>query len=91
MERVKQIQGLDKCPISNDDLRRLFEYLNRPNPPECSRRLFETTGFLKSQGLMVEETLEWLNANGAKCDCEVIMNTSYRYGDEVGFVSDGEP
>ena len=85
LERMAELQGLDKCPISHDDLRALFEFLNRPNPPECRRRLCETYEFLESRNLEVEGTLDWLNANGAKCDCEVIMNTSYRFGFDVGF------
>ena len=84
-ERMAELQGLDKCPISHDDLRELFEFLDRPNQPECRRRLFETYEFLESRTLEVDGMLDWLNANGAKCDCEVIMNTSDRFGFDVGF------
>ena len=85
LERVSELQGLEKCPISSGELRELFEFLDRPNPPECRRRLYETHDFLESRNLEIEGMLEWLHANGAKCDCEVIMNTSDRYGSDVGF------
>ena len=83
--RCAELKGLEQCPISHRDLRELFEYLNRPNPPRCRLRLHETYEFLDRRSLPTETMLEWLYANGAKCDCEVIMNTSCRFGDEVGF------
>ena len=79
------LKGLKNCPISNNQLCDLFNYLNRPNPPECSRRLRETHEYLKTRSLPIERTLKWLNANGAGCDCEVIMNTAQAYGPGVGF------
>ena len=85
LEEAAALHGLDKCPISKAQLCELFEYLNRPNPPACSNRLNETFHFLEGRGWKAERTIRWLHANGAKCDCEVIMNTSYHYGDEVGF------
>ena len=92
LTRCAELNGLERCPISHKDLRELFEYLNRPNPPRCSLRLRETYEFLDRRSLPIETMLEWLHANGAKCDCEVIMNTSCRFGDEVGFTPvDGAP
>jgi len=79
------LNGLEKCPITPDELRELFEFLDRPNPPVCNHRLSESYKFLQDRGLSIEQTLNWLNANGAGCDCEVIYNTSQRYGPDVGF------
>jgi len=44
----------------------------------------ETTAFLKSRKLPVQKTLEWLQLNGAFCDCEVIFNTDAEWGEWAG-------
>ena len=82
---MESLRGIDKCPISNDQLCDLFTFLDRPNSPACKSRLHESYGFLQDRGLEIELTLRWLTANGAKCDCEVIHNTSQRFGPDVGF------
>ena len=82
---LQKLEGLDKCPISRQQLRELFEFLDRPNPEPCTLRLKESYAFLQERGLEIEQTLKWFLANGAKCDCEVIMNTANRYGEEIGF------
>lgn len=81
----ESLRGLGNCPIDRDQLRELFELLDRPNPPPCDHRLSETYVFLQDRGLPIDVTLKWLSANGAGCDCEVIYNTSQRYGAELGF------
>ena len=82
---LQNLEGLDKCPISRQQLRELFEFLDRTNPEPCTLRLKESYAFLQERGLEIEQTLKWFHANGAKCDCEVIMNTADRYGEEIGF------
>ena len=82
---LQNLEGLDKCPISRQQLRELFEFLDRTNPEPCTLRLKESYAFLQERGLEIEQTLKWFLANGAKCDCEVIMNTADRYGEEIGF------
>ena len=82
---LQELEGLDKCPISQSQLRELFEFLDRPNPEPCTLRLNESYAFLQERSLEIKQTLNWFLANGAKCDCEVIMNTADRYGEEIGF------
>ncbi len=74
----------DLTPISRADLKALFDHLDRPNPSPCTHTFKETTAFLKSQGLPVEQTVEWLRSNGACCDCEVIFNTDAKWGEWAG-------
>lgn len=63
-------------PIPLDELRGLFEWLDRPNPVPCTHTFLETTEFLKSRSLPVQDTLKWLGKIGAGCDCEVIFNVT---------------
>ena len=72
-------------PIPLDELRKLFEWLDRPNPASCTHTFLETTEFLKSRSLPVANTLEWLGANGAGCDCEIIFNVTEEWGERVGW------
>jgi len=72
-------------PIPLDELRGLFECLDKPNPTPCTHTFLETTEFLKSRSLPVTKTLEWLGANGSGCDCEVIFNVSDEWGECVGW------
>jgi hypothetical protein len=73
-------------PISYSDLKGLFEWLDRPDPPPCEHGYKETTEFLTARGLPVESTLKWLREYGGYCDCEVIYNVANDWGDTVGFV-----
>jgi hypothetical protein len=77
-------------PISNDQLKALFDYLDQPNPMPCTHTFKETTEFLISNHLPVKETLHWLGENGAGCDCEVIFNTDAEWGETVGRVPSDE-
>jgi hypothetical protein len=76
----------DPPPISREDLKALFDYLDRPNPDPCTNTFKETIAFLKSRNLPVAETIEWLEYNGAGCDCEVIFNTEGDWGEWAGRV-----
>ncbi len=84
-ERLDQLEGLEHCPLPHDQLGELFTWLDRPNPPACTNRFVETAQFLHEQSLPVDSTIDWLQANGAGCDCEVIYNTADRYGKKIGF------
>lgn len=63
-------------PISYRDLKALFEYLGRPNPPSCDHTHKESEEFLRRRTLSVEKTLAWLKSHGGYCDCEVIFNVT---------------
>ena len=66
-------------PIPKDDLKDLFDYLDRPNPPACDHTLKETIQFLGSRNLDWEKTVLWLRDHGGFCDCEVIHNVPERF------------
>jgi hypothetical protein len=74
----------DLPPISRADLKALFDYLARPNPPPCSHTLKETEAFLLAHNLQVRETIEWLQRNSGYCDCEVIYNVDAEWGEYAG-------
>lgn len=76
----------DLPPLGRADLKALFDYLDRPNPAPCTHTFQETSAFLTSRGLPVERTIEWLQLNGAGCDCEVIFNTDAEWGEWAGRV-----
>ncbi len=72
-------------PITYEDLKSLFEYLDRLDPPPCTHTHKETVEFLKGRHLPVEATIAWLKANGGYCDCEVIHNVADKWQDKVGW------
>lgn len=71
-------------PISSEHLRELFDWLDRENPPPCTHTFKETMEFLAPRNIPIAPTLQWLQANGAGCDCEVIYNTEAVWGEHVG-------
>jgi len=80
-ERQKLIASV---PISITNLRALFDYLDRENPPPCDHTLRETTEFLQKRGLDVARVISWLREQGGFCDCEVIFNVDAEFGQIVG-------
>ncbi len=77
-------------PISYDNLKSLFDYLDRPDPPPCDHTHKETIEFLKENGLPVVPTVAWLKANGGYCDCEVIYNVTDIWAEKVGWKPNSE-
>jgi hypothetical protein len=75
---------LDSIPMSHNDLRDLFDFLDRPDPPQCDHTLRETISFLTRRNLAVEPIVSWLRENGGYCDCEVIYNVDNAFGPMVG-------
>lgn len=73
-----------KMPISKSDLKALFDYLDRPNPPPCDRTFKETIEFLEKHNLNKDVIIPWLNEYGGYCDCEVIFNVDDKWGEYVG-------
>lgn len=72
-------------PIPYNDVRALFEWLDKPNPPPCDNTHRQTIEFLKARELPIESTIAWLEANGGFCDCEVIFNVTNDWSDKVGW------
>ena len=75
-------------PVSYAELRGLFEKLDRfsGSGGQCDHRHTQTTAYLRERRLPVEPMLNWLMANGAGCDCEVMFNTEEHWGERVGYV-----
>jgi hypothetical protein len=80
-ERQKLIASI---PMPQQDLRDLFDYLDRENPPPCDHTLRDTLEFLKKRGLDAERIVPWLREHGGYCDCEVIFNVDDKFGEIVG-------
>lgn len=80
-ERQKLI---DSIPMPQQDLRDLFDYFDREDPPPCDHTLRETVEFLRKRGLDVQRIVPWLREYGGYCDCEVIFNVDDKFGEIVG-------
>ncbi|HSS51642.1 MAG TPA: DUF2695 domain-containing protein [Thermoanaerobaculia bacterium] len=61
-------------PMSLQDLRALFDYLDDEGAEECDHTLRVTTEFLQQRGLDIERIIPWLREHGGSCDCEVLSN-----------------
>lgn len=72
-------------PISVDNLKDLFTYLNRGSAPECNHTLRGAIEFIESRNLDLEVIIKWLGEHGGFCDCEVIYNVYDDVGDIVGW------
>jgi len=72
-------------PLTPEELKILFDELDRPNPEPCAHDFAQTIGILNSHELPIEPTIEWLQRHGAGCDCEVISNTADQWGEWAGY------
>jgi hypothetical protein len=63
-------------PLSKETFNSLFDYLdNELGEDECKNNLTMTLKFLKSNNIPdINKIVDWLNENGAGCDCEVLGN-----------------
>jgi hypothetical protein len=75
---------LASLPLSTEDLKELFDYLDRPNPPPCDHTLRDTIRFLEKKKLDVQRIVPWLKEHGGYCDCEVIYNVDDKFADLIG-------
>ena len=71
-------------PLPHEDLRALFDHLDREEAPQCDHTLRETIQFLQKRRLDVERIVPWLREHGGYCDCEVIYNVADEFGEIVG-------
>lgn len=74
-------------PISYNDLRDLFAYLDATSATgyECNHKYTLAERFLRDRGLPIDPMLTWLGENGAGCDCEIIFNTAAEWQERVGY------
>jgi hypothetical protein len=80
-ERQKIVASI---PMSHQDLRDLFDYLDREDAPPCGHTLRATIEFLRNRGLDADRIVAWLGEYGGYCDCEVIYNVDDKFGEIVG-------
>lgn len=65
---------IDSLPMSQELFKRLFDCLDERLEQGCNHTLDITLEFLENNDIPVNTAVEWLNRNGAYCDCEVLAN-----------------
>ena len=81
-------------PFGLETLGELLAWLDRPDPPDCTHRLEESTAFLTERGVELEPALAWLRDQGGVCDCEIVHRMLDQWGSVAGYVppdEDDEP
>ena len=69
-------------PIPRETFLDLFDFLDQElESLTCPADFTLTISFLKGRDLEVEMILEFLEANGAYCDCEVLYNVADLFED----------
>ena len=66
-----------------EELRDLFDWLDRKGAPPCDRTARETKAFLAARGLDEQRVIPWLQSYGGYCDCEVLANVESTWGDRL--------
>jgi len=74
---------LASLPMSQADLRELFDYLDRPEASPCDHTLKDTVQFLERKKIDVERAVSWLREHGGYCDCEVLGNVEDEFRDLI--------
>ncbi len=65
----------DSLPMAHEMFEELFDYLDlQSETKECQHNFDVTTEFLRKFNCNIAEVIQWLNKNGAGCDCEVLYN-----------------
>ena len=71
---------LASIPMPKEDLKELFDYLDRSGAPACDHSHRDTIQFLEKKKLDVQCVIPWLRENGGYCDCEVLANLEDKFG-----------
>ncbi len=72
---------LDSLPITLEQFRELFDYLDSEAVAECDHTLRHTTRFLSQHGIDTRPVVAWLEEHGGNCDCEVLDNVESELSD----------
>jgi hypothetical protein len=80
-QRQKLIASI---PMPHEDLRALFNHLDRKHATPCDHTLRDTTAFLQQRGLDAEQIIPWLREHGGYCDCEVLANVADELSEILG-------
>ena len=66
---------LSALPMDKQSFQDLFDYLDEKSIEGCDNTLRMTVDFLRERQIEnIDRVIEWLNDNGAGCDCEVLAN-----------------
>jgi hypothetical protein len=72
-------------PVSESDLRLLFDYLGEQlGEKNCDDTLALTLNYIRRENLPVENVVKWLEENGGFCDCEVLANVESEFVTNLG-------
>lgn len=67
-------------PMSPEDLRELFDFLDRADVPPCDHTHRDTIQFLQKKKIDIDRVIPWLKEHGGYCDCEVLANVEDKFG-----------
>jgi hypothetical protein len=74
----------NKLPLSNDQLRALFDILDIELPARgCDHTLNIVRQWLQERGIPEASVVEWLRENGGYCDCEALANAKQAWDDAI--------
>ncbi|MEW9077111.1 DUF2695 domain-containing protein [Terrisporobacter glycolicus] len=80
-ELLKKFKNEERCEFQNslhfskEIFEQLFDYIDEIlETYGCDDTLKYTKEFLQMNNLPFQESIEWLQENGAYCDCEVLAN-----------------
>ncbi len=69
----------DSLPMSREQFRELFDYLDEQLESNgCNRDFTWTTKFLNAHQIPPAPVIAFLKENGGYCDCEALMNVEDR-------------
>ena len=83
--KAKELEVLEaSMPLSKEELRGLFEYLESVEATGCDHTAKKTLSYLRSRSLDTERIVPWLQKLGGYCDCEVLANVEQQFEKILG-------
>lgn len=84
--QAKELEALEaSMPLSKEDLRSLFDYLDHELALGCDHTASKTLAYLRSRSLNTESIVPWLQKLGGYCDCEVLGNVEEKFEKILGY------
>ena len=76
----RKAELIDSLPVTPEDVRKLFDYLDDKLTSQfCDHTFTFTEEFASDGGYSFEAIESWASENGAWCDCEVLANVEQEY------------
>ncbi len=83
--KAKELEALEaSMPLSKEDLRGLFEYLDHELASGGDHTASKTLAYLRSRSLNSESIVPWPQELGGYCDCEVLGNVEDKFEKILG-------